>query len=1112
MLGRLIQGYGKSPTSLESTTDEAHSRSLLWPHNVFDHSRAFPSSPPSTPVSSPGFRVGPFDDRGGVEFNDTRDLRVVIAQDAFGSLDKQLVLFDSHKTGQDATVRRGQTPKVSPRDAHKTRNQQPISPLHQRNRSSTIAGPASAWARPTREPDADDKVHRLLECMFGNTSTTKSDSSTKMHILFAGSDSDSSPVTVNPSAARPPLSRALTSQTAAGNARSARPTREGSRERDVILITKMFAVPLPDSKESVPTRSKSGDDVGDVISPLSDDGGAKKTKLIEKKTPMYAVGLLVTLPQEEVRPSFSRPPSRMSLASSSFPNSMGSDFASSWTLLEAISDSFASSPGPSKQLDRRIDALTSSWDMILRALSDVESVAKAEIKTLLQMVNREVMSSMVKVPKGPNEQRTNQRNIYLTQQMALSRVGALDKSSRHFVQRLSTALRIPKVATGIGFRDGHWNDEARYVVHVCNSRSQNHFLLNLLTAFLGNHTEWLGTSTAKAPWKSQPSEEDDPALTRGSPRTVIVCDQRSLARRLIFLLASFLPTAAGASPFEQQTTPYKSPLPTPGLMSSSPLKHVRNADHEPSDTRRSSHSQHVTFGGTEATHLSTSVSSNTSASTHASMRLMRPQLERKQSDTASVRTASRFPVAGSSTHMRKTSAANSALTPQPVSTLPYMSTKQDGYFPDNAIAEGSDYGASDQLARILRRDSSSTTAARSSSGSWGFLGLWSRRTTPSGAPDESTDADERQRSHIGDASATPQRGVSKLESMVGEAVSVAIPQNNSQLRAFPGSESDSNAAYVEHDERPGWITNPRLKVNEEDGVVDVDIGLPGFLGWDGDDEPMSPKPQFRTNASGRSIDGVTSLRSSFSHAAPQAINSTMDEMNVAGYLRQYHEDFVLQAVRPYGDLVSEIKESMIRESLSLISKENSTNAEHTTNDGDWVDVSATNIVDVRKFTVERLTLRRKIGRSRVSEAHATPHIPDARPAVEHRFVSEPITEPDSMLAEAISGLLDISRKMSHSRSTSGTNASGTTTPIGTTSANIAAHPRMLRSNCRQAVADVLEQVVKSVSDDLDDHENGQLIATKTLSGSTKGKEAQEHNVLREGVKRWLAEAEPRNVW
>jgi hypothetical protein len=1091
MLGRLIQGYTKSASSLESATEETHSRALLWPTQTTDYGRSFPSSPPSTPISSPSFRMGPFDDRGGIEISGPRDLRVVIAQDAFGAVDKQLVLFDSHNSNAESN--NSTTRKASPKDTAKPRHTSQQS-AHQRSRSSTLSGIPSAWARPSRDPDSSDRIGRLLECMFGTTSTTKVDSSTKMHVLSPGKEVTSTDVAPHNAASRPSVARALTSaQTIA--ARGSRASSDENSAEDVVLITRLFTVTLPDSKETMPARPKSGDEGFPVASPSSEDGSAlKRTKLIEKRTPMYAVGLLVSLPREESRPNFSRPSSRMSLNSNSFPNSLGSDFASSWTLLEAITESLASS-GSSRSFDQRIESLTANWDVILKTLSEVEAMAKIEIRSQLQMVNRQVMSSMVKTPKGPFEQRTNQRNIYITQALALARYPALDRSCKHLTRRLSMALRIPKAMTGLGLAEGHWIDEARYLLHIGGSKSQSQFLTVSLTAFLGCHTDWLEGSNSYAV-KAADKDAPGPWLTT---RTVVVADQRSVARRLVFLMASFLPTVSGASPFEQPATQNKSPLPTPGLPSSSPLKHVRYPDGNRSGVAQHSHRHHVSFSAVDGTQMSTSVSSVESHGTAGSLR-PRPGLHRKDSDAVSVRTNTRFPLANTNAHIRKTSAADSAITPHPATSMPYF-PKQDSYFPENAVADGTDSVASDTLAQILRRDSSSTTGPRSSSGSWGFLGLWSRRQTPSDGPDAPRPLVVGADSSNQPSESAPRRERSKLESMVGEAASVAIPPRG---RFPPTANAGDDENLVHSQDRPPVLGTPRLRVDEEDGVVDVDIAMPGFLSWDNDDGTMSPPSAPRHVVIERGHDGPGSVRSSFSHPAAHHPNIPIVEAHVAGFLKQYHEDFVLQAVRSYKELVAEIKDSMLRQSLTL----DTANRLASMNPGvpvdTWIPVGSSLVVDVCKFTVEKLTLYCKPVQERPDASFPLSPSPPPLSEKTHRFEIVPVTDADPILAEALEGMLDLSRQAQHSRVSSNTLG----TPPGSLSRDLNIRPRFLRSNCRQVMAGALEQVVKSVSEDLDMHENGLSIGrTWTAQDARKGAAAhQAGNLLREGIRKWLLQA------
>jgi Folliculin-interacting protein N-terminus len=1100
--------------SIESNIEESHSRALLWP--------GFLSSPPSTPIGSPTFRIGPFDDRGGLELNESKDVRIIIAQDAFGSMDRPTVLFDTqHQRG--GPIAKAEQPI-------------PWSSQQQRNRSTTISGPSAAWSRPNRDIENNDKVHRLLDCMFGVTSATKSESSTKMHVLSSGSEQPASPVLASASLhkdlqSRAPLHRSRTSyHVGTGQRPSDTPKDEKSSAEDVVLVTRMFTVTLPESKEQIPPRAEDSQ----AESPLepsgqrSDSFGAgKKPKLIEKKIPMYAIGLLLTMPPEDLRPAVSRPPSRTSFTSSSFPNSFGSDLASSWTLLDSIPDSLGSSSHSQKRADRRIEFVTNIWDVILRSLTYLEHVARSEIRALLQQVNREIMASMVKTPKGPQEQRTNQRNIYIRNHLALAEVRALHKSCRQVLQRISSALRIPRVVTGTGFLDGHWLDEARYLVQVCGSKPQNFFLFNLLTAFLGNHTEWLeklGALQSRSILQQQHRRShQNGSLTS---RTVIVAERRSIARRLIFLLASFLPTPSGVSALEKDLTLSKSPLPTPGLPSSSPLRHSFKAGEVAQERQRQFRGHHVSFGAADVGGLSTSASSNGSVDLSGSAMRPRPRLGRKDSDPASIRTASMFPISNSSLHLRKASAANSATTPQPTNPIAYFAAKGDSYFPEDVIADGSESVASADLARILRRDSSSFAMP---SPKWPALlsGFWPKRPDTAGTSAGSqtparTSSDLPRRGSLTSDSQPNQSG-SKLDSMVSEANGVDVPQpRNGVARAI---EARQAGADVEVESVARSVDPPRLRVDQDDGVIDVDVGIAGFMSWEGDNGPVSPPKDHQPSVSHQSLDGVASMRSSVSLANSQAAASSGDCLNVAGFLRKYHEDFVLQAVKPYEELQEDVKQSMLRESRCLEDADDMIQSADTSVESEWVDVCSTLIADLRKHSIEHIILRRKrpqrpTSSEEQSVAASTPsrETPDA----EQHFLVEPVVSFDMTLTDAIESILDTANrygtsvagaKGSHKRTTSSSTAPSTsvsTPPSSLSTGSLGSRrPQHLRANCRQVMTDALEEVVKSVQDDLHLQEEGRVVESEGKPGK---QDTSEENVLREGVRRWLLKEETRSVW
>ncbi len=1129
MLGRLIQGYSKVPPSLESTTEEAHSRSLLWPQHLHEHTRGLLASPPTTPVGSPTFRIGPFDDKGGLDLNESKDIRIIVAQDAFASTDRPTVLFDT------------QHQPASQRGGPNTKPEQPIPwNAQQRNRSSTVSGPSANWSRPLRDPENNDKLHRLLDCMFGVTSATKSESSTKLHVLFSGSDQPTSPSIPTPSASRvsprAPLLRSRTSIQVGPASKSPNHSRDdASGAEDVILVTRMFTVALPESKEQI-LRSEDLETSGAASAHPSGQrsdsfGTGKKPKLVEKKIPMYAIGLLLTMPPEDLRSNLSRPPSRTSFTSSSFPNSFGSDTASSWTILDSIADSFGSSSHSHKRADRRIEFVTNIWDVILRSLTWLEHIARSEVLALLQQVNCEIMASMVKTPKGPHEQRTNQRNVYIRTPLALNEARILYRSSRLVLQRISSALRIPRVVTGTGFLDGHWLDEARYLVQVCGSKPQN-FFFNLLTAFLGNHTEWLeklGTSqNVGAPRRRLHRVSHHGVL---ASRTVIVADRRSTARRLIFLLASFLPTPAGTSALEKYVTPSRSPLQTPGLpsCSSSPPKQPFKMSGIAQVRQLSVRNQHVSFSGaSDTTGLSASASSSGSIHPPSLARLKRPKPQRKDSDAASIRTASMFPTSNASLHMRKASAANAATTPQGTNPVAHFAASRDSYFPEEAVVDSSESAASADLARILRRDSSSMPVTGMPSPKWPALlsGIWSKRsdtadTNAGSAMSARPSSEVPRRGSTASNSQQSQLGSNKLESMVSELHGVDVPRSRNALprnHQIQLCGHDLEAASCARSAEP-----PRLRVDEDDGVIDVDVGIAGFMSWDGESGPISPPKSHPPSMSVQSLDGVSSMRSSLSRILGRVEASNGQSLNVAGFLKRYHEDFALQALRPYEELQEEVKQSMLRETTSLDGWIETAGCEEAAREGEWTEICSTLIADLRKSSVEHIILRcRRTGRPASVAGQAASHGQLTQNA-QHQFIVEPVLESDTTLTEAIESILETSirygpgileQNSSHQRtvSSSTTASKAVSTPPSSllaASTESRSRPRHLRTNCRQVVTEALEEVVKSVKGEMHQDEGGRTIGRDSRQGR---EEMPEENVLREGVRRWLLNEETRDVW
>ncbi|EXJ55412.1 hypothetical protein A1O7_08339 [Cladophialophora yegresii CBS 114405] len=1156
MLGRLIQGYARG-SQLESATDETHTRTLLWPE-VHHDGRSSSASPPTTPFGSPTVRISPFDDRAGLELSETRDLRLIVAQDAFGTNDRPLLLFDTQPVDASDSTTAQRTGNPSQPAGQAARGGSGTSMMGQfRNRSSTISGGPASWTRPNKDSETTDHLSNILDCMFGVSSAAKSGSSTKLHFLPGDRSplSDLSPrvPTSNAPATAPPRTPLVRAKTAisAENTHASTPTVRGPdpETRDAILVTRMFPVALPEAQDDLRHHRASSAGQSNSVSPMSNKKDeqsdspiqAKKPKLVEKKTPVFAMGLLFYLPRPgDVRPSTSsaRPTSRASFTASSTPNSQASGSFSSWTFMNAIPEHLWTDEGSSYLTDKGIEIVVRNWDVILRSLAVIEALAHNKISGLLQEVDFALTSSAAKAPKGPYEQRTNQRNIYLRSPNRLSQFTDLQRAAKHTLWRISYALRIPRVLTGLGLDNGgHWLDEARYLVRLCGTRQQNFFLFNLLTAFLGSHTDWLERLSPDSYRKQfRALHRGKAAHSNLASRTVIICDNRSTARRIIFLLASFLPRNALA----KQGSDFFSPLLTPDISSSSP---ANRGLHEGS-LRRHAHNKSrdgpVSFPRRDISGLSTSESSaeSVSAISRAIRSNTRLPVSRTEIEPGSSRQTSVFASTDGQGQVHKTNATSSTATPGLGTPVPHFATKTDSYFPETAVVDGDITVAEADLARILRRDSTTHARSRPPSINWGSLvsnvsGFWNTRQDSTGSSNEiSTTAATgslSDRRRLAPRSVPIQgRLPSQLEAMVAEA---AHPRQEAPTDHGMGHTANRHPSIDPSEVRP-----PQLTVDAKDGVIDVDLNLPGFISWN---ERKSPSSSLLHHSpSFASTDEGGSSYSSHSFGVDAAGSNPT---KVAGYLKRYHEDFVLQGVKAYPELQIEVEQSMSREEGPMGACCIPPSGQRTKER--WSHVCTTLLADFRTFSIQRLTLKRMMHQDVTGEPATAGADPNSegisgsaassrRPArakvtTVERFEHEKVLDFDTTLTDAIERVLNeteaarqksVATSRSHSRTASAaTTTSARSMPLAISGSgkNRAWHPASTtaQSGCRQAVVGALEEVVRSVNDDLARHQrrhgaDGRVI----IDGDAVNQEMKQDNVLREGVKKWLLNVDTRSVW
>ncbi|KAJ6008064.1 hypothetical protein N7540_012040 [Penicillium herquei] len=1201
MLGRLLSTAASSlnpatfssrnhATPLESVTEEEHTSGLLFPDASLLRRSNTHAYPLQTTFHSPNASTaGAYDDRGGMELDAIKDFRVVVAQNALGDRDACILLdtrasLDPSPTGlgidsqgyDPSGARHARTmssfsrgsrrnilaqssvvessPLSSAADARRSSIASPGALGRARGRSSTLAqsGTPHEPSQSRHSTDANDTG--LLNCIFGSSAFSYRGSSTKMHIISA----DDEPQTMaSPSpAARSPLARAYTTGSSAGFSGPARGS-DKPPAKVTVLLTRMFSVNLPEGAEASADRQDYAtalyqESLPEMGFPFPDVSKRKKIK--EKKTPMYAVAITIQIPL--LARNAPRPVSRFSTLGPDSPRpGLSSSLDSDYRMLGFLLEDSLSSASPPASLDERLDLLVDHWDVITRTLSHLERLARNEILFLLRKVDS-LSGPHPKPAKPPNMQRTNQTLVHLPANI-LSVNSKLKEEAIRSSRRISLALQTPYVVTGQS-RWGVWREEGRSIVRGLGDKESNFFFLVLLTAFLGNHTEWLNALGPE--WyrrrhsQQQKAQQDtDPVL---SHRTVVICPDKMTARRLIFLLSAFFPS--------KRVEPIPSPL-RPGtsasvraVSQSPPTVPVLRQESLRRAIERRARAQRMCQGDSNNHYRSVSVSSQDTAHRSSDGTDQPTSTEftsasaRRGSDARSIKTIS-APIQTKDPRAKATSGATTSMTtqsstvPVPHFTSQQSRTSQGGF--DPSAADANESLASENLLKNLQRSDTSNLASNgsvpSAAGRWGglFSGLWSsRQESSTEGSDIYSPADARKRS-VSTIAGPPMRLPPTLSQMVKE---VTEDETKHRPDTAPTSGNISIPAAATHSAEnespePSSFTSQaresplKLSVRADEGVVDVDLPLPGFLSLSssGDSTIASPK---KTRTSVTSVDAIASTHSSGSGFHSSAKENDGPSTHVAGWLKSFHEDFSLQAVRPYASLEADIKRAMQAEPSPYIPS--TPDAEGSER---WVDVATTLIADTRSSSVKRLRLRRKIivghhygsnhtppsppmGHTRTSTATSS-HISgffsgymksvegsvleDQDPHyVEERFVEEPVMDLDGILVDAVERVLGQSgySSLAHSRAPSPTRTrrgedKGQTTPRGEDPPPV----EVPRAECRKMVLGALEEVVRIVTAEhcREDVDTELGLADRERRRALAGAD----NTLREGIRKWLLDVE-----
>ncbi|KAF2492072.1 hypothetical protein BU16DRAFT_419428, partial [Lophium mytilinum] len=1149
----------RQSSQLESTTDDIHTRNLLFPDAATLHQTDWQySTLNGSPLANLPANSAFDGAQGEIDLEQSRDIRIIIAQDESGTMPKT-VLFDS-KPGltraESPTHANPRTRLFGPNSGSSTagptfggsharraslvtETATPRSPTvgafqRARGRGSSISSmPNIDEHTQGRTKESADLMQICLDCMFGNTPMAYRGPSNKLHIVPL------EPRQVEPSTASPHMYDGTSSFGRAEGrrkshlAKSYTPSNPPSElpqsvaevhdstqrepRRRTVLITRTFSVEPPEEEHTIDTTNT------------------------RTPTPQNSLGK---------GNGFPFPPSTHG------GSSLDSDRRAGWTVVDSNFgvDSLLSA-SLSSDVDDRVDVIGQHMDVITRTLTSLQSVVHDRI--LAHFKGADVGSPPIfQQPRVQAGRLVNQHAPPPQTRRYLNlkpNVLAFDKDIKAAVElagdRVVRGMRIPRVVTGQG-RWGVWREEARLLEKMAGGRDQDFFFFKLLTAFLGNHTEWLNILGPK--WYRRRHREQQRSTAGNdltiSSRTVIISDSKMVSRRLIFLLAAFMPSSSHAlsdemaslRPSTSASFRAYSQSP-PSNMPVSRQQSLRRTINRRGKQSYTNMRQQPT--GAKGNSLSTLESADDKPELHLPpAESLRPRHSRQPS-ARSIRTSLVIPSMSDSTNTTASSAATtSTVTSDAALPVAHFTVPRTPSYDTGAENRpgSSDSLASTNLMQTLQRSTSGHVSSPStdsqSASRWGSLiSFWGgpRRSSSTDQSDilQSTD-DGLGITGVGYKKSTPlspRKQMNALEQMVHELQS-GVRLDGDEIEIFDssvGNTADSSpeqrpigssgvqpSAARDIPERPRAYDSPlKLSVNEKDGIIDVDIPLPEF------GSPLQ-SPILAGYNSNSSLEGSSFGQSSFFSVAHR---ETEQPVNVAGWLSQFHPDFALQSVKPYANLKEDLKRAMSAEPTPTSSA-----ATPTIEQGPvkrWVEVCSALVADTSTFTVKRIRLRREVQilptpaqapatpgfnssqRSQYgnpySQSTALPPSPMER-RIQEEFIEEPVSDFDGVFVDAVERVLAQSGQPSRNDSASSSRSSSRRGRRDRRSGSDAAPGLEIpRGECRQLVFSALEQVVKSVTAERAAPGLGFPREWTTRSGGKMSAES----TLKDGIRRWLSEVE-----
>lgn len=641
--------------------------------------------------------------------------------------------------------------------------------------------------------------------------------------------------------------------------------------------------------------------------------------------------------------------------------------------------------------DDHFDIVTQHWDIIVRTLNHLQSLTASKIHSLLQEVdtNSSIFKQSLFKPRTTSTSiagkrvedirqsskpaKMNAKSVQLATN-ALATSEQIKIEMGHAQLRIVNGLKAQRVVTRQN-RWGIWRDEARWIAKRAGGSENGLFLYNVLTSFLGTHTEWLQalgpTWYRRRHFNQSKSRDDDPPL---AARTIVISKDRMTARRFIFLLSAFL------APSQQPHSPHPLALGRrPSHLSDSYSQSPEISGPVKDDGRRRKRNKQK---------QSNIKMTNTPAPN-------RPDYPRRGSDLKSAN----LPIPGSDLGtIKNTSTTTTNVVP--VATIPHFSYRQKVRGTGPVPRPGSSGSlATDDLIRSLKRgENSSQSSLGGTDGSrWGSMSSWSGRMGFSW----------NRRQESSSLSSTTVEEEPQQQSSLSKMVNDSQALKDSQARA----EHDLKGLAIHEPSKPLPYQSPiTSSVNEEDGVIDVDVPLPDFLSSFGSAVSSPSSSGYLSNAA-PGLEGFESYNRGYDTDPP---------INVGGWLPRFHPDFALQAIGEQLGLEDEIKACMCAEPTPSIDRAEGSH---------WVDVTSSLIVDTISCTVKRLRYRRFIrvlssdnassgptssasmtvrdvsqygNPSVIHDSQSTP-LPGTK--VEEQFVEDVIASIDPVLLEAVEKMI-----------------------------------------------------------------------------------------------------------